>query len=57
VRVVERLIGDEAVNIRCFDAGVVQTSFDAFKMQRMRARLRPLADFRFSDADGWRNDR
>jgi hypothetical protein len=57
VRVVERLIGDEAVDIRCFDAGVVQTSFDAFKMQRMRARLRPLADFRFSDADGWRNDR
>jgi hypothetical protein len=30
VRVVERLVGDEAVDVSGFDAGVVEASFDAF---------------------------
>jgi hypothetical protein len=51
VRVIERLIGDEAVDLRRLDAGVVEASFDAFEMKRVRTRLRSLAHFSFADAD------
>jgi len=51
VRVVERLVGDEAVDLRGFDPGIVEASLDAFEMKRMRARLRSLPDFSFTDAD------
>jgi phage tail tape-measure protein len=51
VRVVERLIGDEAVDLRGFDPGIIEASLDAFEMKRMRARLRSLTDFSFADAD------
>jgi hypothetical protein len=30
VRVVERLVGNEAVDVGCLDTGVVEASFDAF---------------------------
>ena len=51
MRVVERLVGDEAVYIRRFNAGVIEASPDALEMKRMRARLRSLADLGFTDAD------
>jgi hypothetical protein len=31
--VVERLVGDETVNVGSFDASIVKASFDAFEMQ------------------------
>jgi hypothetical protein len=51
VRVIEGLIGDEPIDRRRFDPGVVETSFDAFEMKRVRARLRSLTHFSFADAD------
>jgi hypothetical protein len=51
VRVVERLVGDKAVDLGRFDTGIVETNFDAFEMKRMRARLGSLADSSFADAD------
>ena len=51
VRVVERLVGDEAVDVGCFEAGVIEAGFDALEMQRMRRGVGPLADFGFGDAD------
>lgn len=51
VRIVKRLVGDEAVNVGGFNAGVVQTSLDAFQMERMGARVWSLADFSFRDAN------
>ena len=51
VRVVERLVGDEAVHVGCFEAGVIEAGFDALEMQRMRRGVGPLADFGFGDAD------
>ena len=33
VRIVKRLVGDEAVDLRGFDPGVVEASFDAFEME------------------------
>ena len=51
VRVIERLVGNEAVDLRGFDPGIVEASLDAFEMKRMRAGLRSLTDFSFTDTD------
>ena len=51
MRIVQRLIGDEAVDLRGLDPGIVEARLDAFEMKRMRARLRPLPDFSFTDAN------
>src|SRR5215471_3487341 len=51
VRIIERLVGDKAVDVGCLDASVIEAGFDAFEMERMRACVGSLADSGFRYAD------
>jgi hypothetical protein len=51
VRIVQWLIGNKTFYVGGLEPGVVQTSFNTFKMKRVRRGVGPLSDFGFGDTD------
>jgi hypothetical protein len=51
VRIVQRLVGQKAVDLRIFDSRIVQTRFDRLEMERVGRRIRSFSDNRLAHAD------